>query len=216
MQHSRALFVSGAVLFLPSVVRALNVGQIDTFENGTTLNWGGGSSPTNIPTDGPAGVGDHYLRITSNNSGLASFNGVQWAGNYTVAGITAVAMDLRNQGATNLSMRVALFNSPGGDFTTTTAILLPADNQWHHLIFGLTAADLTYVGGGTGSLSDTLANVGRLLFRHQSGTPLGSGQNTPITGTLNADNILAVPEPTALAGFAVLTVVASRRRGRLC
>jgi hypothetical protein len=45
-------------------------------------------------------------------------------------------MDLRNQGATNLSMRVALFNSPGGDFTTTTAILLPADNQWHHLISG--------------------------------------------------------------------------------
>jgi hypothetical protein len=187
--------VAVAVLGVVLPALGLSVGQVDTFESGTTLNWAGGALPTNIPTDGPAGAGDHYLRLSSNNSGLASFNATQWTGNYLAAGITSVAMDLRNQGSTDLSLRLSLFNTPGGEFTTATAIPLPADNQWRHIVFGLSAADLAYVGGGTGNLSDALGSVGRLHLRHSTGAPMGSGQNTPVTGILGIDNITALPEP---------------------
>jgi hypothetical protein len=201
-------------LYAPCAAWAVVAGQTDTFESGTTLNWQGGASPTNIPTGGPAGAGDHYLRISSNNSGLATFNNTQWSGDYLAAGVTAVAADFRNQSAVPLSIRLALFNSPGGEFTTTTAIPLPADNLWHHLIFGLSAADLTYVGGGTGQLEDTLSSVGRLFFGHRSGPPTGAGGSSPVTGVLNIDNITTVPEPTASALF-LAACVATLRRPRM-
>src|SRR5258706_421944 len=71
----------------------------------------------------------------------------------------------------------------------------------------VTAADLTYVGGGSGNLNDTLGSVARLAFRHQSGAPAGANTTTPITGILGSDNITALPEPAAalllLAGAAL-------------
>lgn len=201
-------------IWAPCVAWGVVAGQKDTFESGGTLNWQGGSSPTNIPTDGPAGAGDHYLRLSSNNSGLASFNTVQWTGDYLAEGVTAVAGDFRNQSAVPLSIRLALFNSPGGDFTTTTALALPADNTWHHLVFGLSAADLTYVGGGTGQLEDTLSSVGRLFFGHRAGAPTGAGGSSPVTGVLNMDNITAVPEPATSLLFLVSCVDILRRRSK--
>jgi hypothetical protein len=185
------------ICLLPSAGWSITAGQVDTFIDGTTQNWAGGASPTNISTGGPAGAGDPYLRISTVGGGLAARNDVQWAGDYLSAGVTAVSMEMRNEGSTDLSMRVVLFNSPGGDFTSTSAVLLPADHEWHHLVFGLTAADLTHVGGGSGNLNDTLGNVVRLLFRHQAGPPSGASAPTPVTGILGVDNITAVPEPAS-------------------
>src|SRR4051794_16073357 len=51
------------------------VGQVDTFEDGTTQGWivnllGQGpppaaALPTNVPTGGPGGSGDHFLELNS-------------------------------------------------------------------------------------------------------------------------------------------------------
>lgn len=49
-------------------VRAIVVGQIDDFQDGSTQGWGGYAVPTNVPTGGPSGAGDKYLKLTSNVS----------------------------------------------------------------------------------------------------------------------------------------------------
>jgi hypothetical protein len=73
------------------------IGQVDTFETGTTESWvaGGGPMgtsppipPFNDPTGGPAGAGDAFLHITSQGgmgpgSRLTAFSIFsQWADNY--------------------------------------------------------------------------------------------------------------------------------------
>src|SRR4029453_3320693 len=113
---------------LPSLMYGVTIGQVDNFEDGTTQNWvinllGMGSPPpstlpTNVPTGGPAGAGDNYLRLTS--TGIPETAGSrlvavqyqhQWAGNYIAAGITAITMDVNNLGDTDHYLRV-LFADP--------------------------------------------------------------------------------------------------------
>ncbi len=198
------------------VARAIVIAQVDNFQDGTLMNWSGGSSPTNISTGGPAGTGDRYLRINSAGGSLGTFNASQWSGDYSAAGVTGVSAALRNQGVTALQVRIMLVSSAGGNFTSTTAISLPADNLWHPATFLLNAANLTDVSGGGGDLSTTLANVERILIRHQSGTPLGAGSSTPVTGTLGLDNITAVPEPVSFALIAAGILLMTHGRRRAC
>ena len=72
---------------------------------------------TNISTGGPAGAGDHYIQLTADgsNSGgkLTAFNRDQWLGDYLAAGVTAIEVDLLNQSAVTLSIRLAFKNGPG-------------------------------------------------------------------------------------------------------
>jgi len=102
---------------------ALSVGQIDTFEDGTTQNWVVGllgaphaNPPINVSSGGPSGVDDNYLRLTAvggagPGSRLSTINLNQWAGDYITDGITAISMDLYNQGQTDLYLRL-LFADP--------------------------------------------------------------------------------------------------------
>src|SRR6185369_14151627 len=80
---------------------------VDTFESGTTENWfvpgASPNPPTNQPTGGPAGAGDHYRQLVANGTPgaggrLSALNGSQWALTYIAAGITAIRMDVNNQG----------------------------------------------------------------------------------------------------------------------
>jgi hypothetical protein len=79
--------------------RAVVLGQIENFQDGSVDNWGGGDTLSNIPTGGPAGSGDKCLLIATNGnpggtgSHLATDNTVQWAGNYLAAGITDISVD---------------------------------------------------------------------------------------------------------------------------
>ena len=117
-----ALFLFALLLLLVRPADAVIVGQIDDFQDGTTANWTNGAiigiTPvTNIATGGPAGAGDRFIQITSDGSGpggrLTVFNRDQWLGDYVSGGIKAVEVDLRNQGAVNLSIRLAFKNGPG-------------------------------------------------------------------------------------------------------
>ena len=80
---------------------AATIGQVDTFEDGTTMGWfvPGFSPlpPTNVPTGGPGGPGDAYLQLTASGSSapggrLSALNDAQWAGDYIGAGVTVMVL----------------------------------------------------------------------------------------------------------------------------
>ena len=191
-------------------------GQVDDFEDDTTQFWVGGAGPANIPTGGPAGGGDNYLQLVAfggNGPGsrIGAYNDNQWTGDYLGEGVTAIEADVRNFGSTgDLSLRLLFFGA-GGNFTSTLSILLPNDGDWHHVVFGVTPADLTSVDGGF-DVNATLSGTNRLLIRHQAGPPGGQFAGTVVIGELGIDNIAAVPEPTALALLVVGAFAIRKRR----
>lgn len=88
-----------------------------------------------------------------------------------------------------------------GDFTSTEPFVVPADGQWHHGIFGLTEANMTWggtQGGASHSLTNALRVMGGFFIRHQTGPPLGFLGSTRITSSVGIDNIQALPEPGML------------------
>src|SRR6187402_2819642 len=113
------IFLTVSLFWAARSARAIVPGQIDTFEDGTLMGWANGVPEylTNV-TGGPGGPGDHYLRLIADGVGqggrLTTFNINQWLGNYIAASVTAIALDLRNEGATSLSIRLAfkLDNNP--------------------------------------------------------------------------------------------------------
>jgi hypothetical protein len=177
--------------------------QVDDFQdpNDATVGWRGTAGGTALPrravSGGPGGVGDAYLRIATNNYHLASKNTDQWAGNYLAAGIDAIEMDLKHirLGADAVEFRILLLG-PGGVFASANLTDPISTDAWQRYRFGLTAADLVHVTGGTGDLKDTLKDVSKLLIRHDRADPTVPGDHPPhISATLGIDNIHAVPEP---------------------
>jgi hypothetical protein len=203
----KSAVVFGAALFVITAsappAHALTLGQIDTFQDGTTDGWTTGhGGPTNIANGGPSGLGDHYLQTTSSGGSgtdakLIIFNTSQWLGNYSGAGVTDIGMDLANFGTQPLSMRLAFFTSRGVGYAATTPFSLPADSNWHQAFFPLIASDFTAVGSPSISFNDLLTNfVGQLRIL-DSASPAVEGD--PIAATLGVDDIMAVPEPSVFA-----------------
>lgn len=185
---------------------AVTLGQIDTFD-ASLQGWsaGGGAPPfppVLVKDGGPGGAGDAYMLVTSTGSQSAGGkmvvqNDLQWTGNYTKAGVTKIALDLRNLGTTDLSMRL-LFEDPvngppKNQAITTQSFFLPAGGDWTHLSFAIRASDLTALAG---SADVVLSNTTTIRLFH--GTGLGFPAN-PIAAKLGVDNIAAVPEPATWA-----------------
>lgn len=219
------LTIVAGFLIGPSVATASIVaGQVDDFEDGTVQNWDGSfvGPPTNVASGGPAGLNDNFLQIVSTGGGgpgskLATFNDSgQWAGDYIAAGVTSIQADMKNFSASgaDLEMRLLIPFGAGGNFTSTLSQNLPADGAWHTLTFGLSAADLSYVGGNPDNLIFTLQNITRILFRHQDGLPTGVGVAPAIVAEAGIDNVLAIPEPTTalLLGLGAIVLLKPRRR----
>ncbi|MHB8068448.1 MAG: hypothetical protein ACYDIC_11175 [Desulfobaccales bacterium] len=67
--------LAGICLLVGSILQpasgwAVALGHIDTFQDGTTQHWIVGATPSpappvNVPSGGPAGAGDAYLRLTA-------------------------------------------------------------------------------------------------------------------------------------------------------
>ena len=206
----RLLFVAAISFAAPATSLGITLGQIDTFEDGTHQGWfaypGTGSNPPN----GPGGSVDHYLSTSAPPSGSSGeidvFNRSQWLGNYLAAGVTSVEMDLKNNNesfvTSPLQMRIAIRSGSNVNvgYSSTTAYILPRDDQWHHAVFSLKADSLTAVALENLSpppLTDVLANVLEFHILNSS-APKTTG-DTFIFGGLGIDNIRAVPEPAGIA-----------------
>jgi len=197
---------------------AITLGQIDDFEDGTTLSWAhGGISPVppqNVADAGPGGAGDDSLLIESLGGGgpgsrLIAFNFDQWTGDYTGAGVTTITMAVNNIGSTELTLRLTI-NGIGGIFSSTIGVTVGAGSGWQTVVFGVSAADLSAVDDAF-DVGLTLANVGELRILS---SPEPSYIGEVIAAQLLVDDIQAVPEPATatLVGLGLVGLAIRRRR----
>jgi hypothetical protein len=228
MKH-RCVFLAvmffGVVAFGGSA-RAIVVGQIDNFEDGTTQSWANGGAPgvppvENIATGGPAGVDDNFMQVTAvGGSGagrfLTVFNRDQWLGNYISLGITAIELDLRNLSKVDLNIRLGFKTDPGVGASgyLTTAFSLTAGSGWQHAIFLINPGSMTAVGGPADFNTFFSGGFSEMRIINEAGT--GNLNGDIVAAQLGVDNIHAVPEPGAILLMAVgtFTFAAFRRRGR--
>lgn len=212
--RSAALFV--AALLCASPAFGIVVGEIDTFEDGTTEGWfvGGGPSggispnpPEAIPTGGPDGVDDAYMLLTSiggeqPGGRLVVNNAGQWAGDYLSAGVLAIALEVNNLGANDLFLRV-LFEDPipgppANIAISATPILVTAGSGWQTILLPVTPGSLQAV---LGSVEDALSNA-TFVRIFSSEDPEFPPQ--PSVASLGVDNIRAVPAVIPEPATAVL------------
>jgi hypothetical protein len=194
-----AIAVSVLLLLTSYTCAAITFGQVDTFQDGTVMNWHADPSssnpPSNIPTGGPGvNPGDAFMAsIASGGSGPGSsvviVNTQRWTGNYAAAGVNRITAYLINLGPTTLQMRIALRGGPNGtEFASTISAALAPNDQWTLVIFDLSAESLTNVGG-VDSLDAVLANVTEVRILSSA---LPSFVGDPINGGVGVDNITGV------------------------
>ena len=231
-RHSVARIASvGAVIvagLMATDALAISTSSLDTFA-ATNEGWqigGAGVQPTQVSGTGP----DSQIGYLSHLSDGGGANGKwlmwndqsRWQGNYTVAGVTGISLAANvSSGSSPVSMRIA-FDGPGGWFSSSP---VSVGGGWNTYSFSITQADFSHVaaGGGTGTFTDTMANVTRFEVLSGAGA-VGYRANGDIvqagnsTNTILIDNITAVPEPSttamALAGLACGGYSMWRRRKR--
>jgi hypothetical protein len=218
--HFKTLSFVGSRLLLHAVLvfagvgraAAISNGQVDTFQDGSTANWlnGGTMQPMNISTGGPLGVNDRFMELTADGSGsngrLTVINRTQWLGNYVVAGVNEIDMDLNNFSSVTLSIRLAFkagtFNGAPG-YVTSNAFTLAANSGWQHAVFSLTPGSMTGVGNPSAFATFFAAPAEFRIIN--ASTTLDLNGNV-VTGQLGIDNIVAVPEPRAVCLLLVAAV----------
>lgn len=219
------------VLSTTNASAAIVLGSADTFQDGSTEGWSHGKpssfEPTNVANEGPWGGGDNALGFSSSGtfsigSRFLAFNiGSDWTGDYIAAGVTAIRLDVRNTGATDLHLRLA-FHSTGADFTTN-AMTVGTGTGWQSLLYDIRASSLIGVGGSTDP-SATLSAVTRIQVFSAVDIPTLGGGGLPkgdviaasaLFDNITATTVSAVPEPASafflLATLSSLTLVRKRR-----
>jgi hypothetical protein len=211
-----ALTAAASLLLTATATASPILGQIDTFDDGGVAGWSVGGihpvPPANVADGGPAGAGDNYLQLTSvggqgPGSRLSAFNMAQWAGDYLAAGVTAITMDLRNDGPEDVVIRLLLAgpfgpSGPENVVVTQDSAALAAGSGWMRVRFSLLAADLSVL---LGTADDALSQAQELrLFHNPAPVFTGPPVSSPaVTAQLGVDNIQAVPEPASLVLLAV-------------
>ena len=206
--RQRLCLVLMASVVATAPAAAVTLGQLDDFQDGTTQDWGSGfqntNPPVNAPDVGPEELGDDSLMITSTGgvgpgSKFVAFNEAQWKGDYLAAGVSMIVLDVKNIGSTTLQMRVALTDriplggGGGVGVVTTLAVPVSPGSGWQTIELSIEPGDLTPVQGA--DVNTTLASV--VQFRILSAVnPVFEGDSIPLQGLV--DNIMAVPEPSAL------------------
>ncbi|HKA15671.1 MAG TPA: hypothetical protein VKH41_11685 [Myxococcota bacterium] len=223
----REIALIAAICLLRVPAAAITLNQVDDFQSGTVLDWTVGSTLSNWPTGGPGGAGDHYLRVSSGGGNLGTYNKTQWSGDYGAAGVARLTFDLVNFGPDPVSLRITLFTpgcNSGGTactaWTSTDPIVLPAGSGWVKAEFALAEPDLTRFFGSD-TLAASLANIERLLLRHDPDALDPPGVQNPVNAIIGVDNITALPEPTGASGIetgilAILLTKLRRKPKRYC
>lgn len=221
----KGLLVSLLALAFSCSAQAIENGHIDDFQDGTTQNWtNGGIPPTppvvNIPDGGPGGAGDHYIQVTSlggqgAGNRLITYNRDQWLGDYLGQGVTAIEMDLKNFGNTDLSMRIGFKQEigPAAPGYVSPAFFLPAGSGWQHVVFTINMATMIPINSPLDFNTFFSGNFQEVRILNAINPDLNG---EPIVAQIGIDNIHAVPEPSALAlgAFGALTLFVSSRPKR--
>ena len=219
-----------ALAFYAQTAFGVALGQIDDFEDGTTMNWaaaGAGAAhpfpPKNEMDGGPGGIGDNYLQLESDGiitgppdpgSRMTTFNYLgQWSGDYIGAGVTRITMDANNFGPDALELRLLFvdFVDPlvpmpvvANIAASTVGLALASGSGWTSLVFDIGLSHLTALFGT--SKEDALMNTDVLRIYHHSApafpaVPGGGSRIDPVDAILGLDNITAVPVPPAMVLF---------------
>lgn len=207
---------------------AISPGFVETFSSGLEGWQKGNVDPTYLATvssGGPAGAGDAYMRSVADGGGsfgrLTVFNAQQWSTNFITAGVTSVRMDLLNDGAVPLTIRIGLRNVGAAGYISTTPFSLPVGGGWQTAEFPISEAGMTAVNSPS-SFSSFLA-TGGFQFRILNASATSNLNGDSVVSTLGVDNITAVPEPSCLVlagSCAALSLggvarrIGSKRRGR--
>ncbi len=226
---SLSLLVS-ILFFIARPVDAITFGQVDNFQGGSLMNWvNGASSLSLINTGGPAGVGDAYMQLSANGAGSGgklvaqnytfppSFNS-QWTGDYLAAGVNGIELDLLNQTAVTLSIRIAFKSNVRQDSSgyLSLPVILAPGSGWQHFSISFTASNLTAIGGPAAYSTFFRDGFAEMRIINEAGAVNLNGD--PVVGMLGVDNIRAVPEPATIAllliaGLAAGGQIVRRRRG---
>ncbi len=196
MKFATTLLISFALFSfgLSSVHADVVLGTLFDFQDGTIQGWAGGTV-MNVADSGPGGVGDHSLQLSNGGNGnFAMFN--SQIGGVIDMSVSAISADLfRPQGEVDASIRLVLFGTDGTRWTSSAATIVAGDGAWNRYSFSVLEADLTRVVG-TGTYSSLISNLDQGMFRHDPGAPSAGGSS--LAGTMNFDNIAAIPEPSQL------------------
>lgn len=216
------------LVFMLSNVQAVTPGQLDDFQDGTTMNWHvaagpNGGMPPFPPVNadgGPAGNGDLFLQLTSTGgmgagSRMVVLNGSQWGGDYLSSGVTGISMDVNNLGGIPLELRMrfehfSAMGPPTGDFLSSDSVTVPAASGWQNVFFPISETDLMDVTMGMGDdFATTLGDVGIVRLLH---SPDGTLPPPPIDSLLGVDNITAIPEPGFVWSVLLVAFLAGSRK----
>jgi hypothetical protein len=197
----RAALALGCSVLVPSWCSAITFGQVDDFQNGTTMGWQEGMNspnpPVNVASGGPGGTADRYLENQSSGGfgaggRMAMFNSSQWSGNYIAAGVNRISVQMANLGSKELHMRIAFRSASGTLYGSSSAAILPVEPGWRSVNFDLTPEALTNMGGSD-TVAQALTSVTEFRIVSAVGAPAFSGD--PIAGTLGLDNMNATTIP---------------------
>jgi hypothetical protein len=220
--------VMGAVMMICAArADAIALGQVDTFQDGTTMGWRHGSPtsplpPVNVNAGGPGGLSDSYLLIRTDGSedGSASkllgLNTAQWQGDYLAAGIGQIRLDARNPNNVDLVLRLGFRG--GGAIFVTNGVTLSAGSDWSQVSFDLGASNMAFASGGYDACFGGVTMM-RILHNPltpggDSGEPVRDAGGNAIVAQLGIDNITSVPEPAMAAVFGIATLAAATGRRR--
>ncbi len=192
---------------------AVQPGQVDDFSGPSLDGWSSGGGNPNPPAvvagGGPLGAGDAFLQLTANGGSaggrLVAFAGATWTGDFLAAGVTALRMDVRNLGSTDLSLRLMFTDGAGSRAISAQAVPVASGSGWMPVLFPLGP-------GALHSHAEVLSAVTQMTLMHATAAAFPP---SPVVALLGVDNVTAVPEPGAallLGGGLVLLMAAMRRR----
>lgn len=170
----KLLFLCFTLLISHSLLAQIVAGQVDDFQDGTTQGWRhqivNPNDPFNVPNEGPNGAGDNIVRNSNSGGGGAGsrhlmFNTEsRWTGDFTSQGIVAIRMNVRNSGANDLHLRLAM---RGGAFSTwiasANAVVVPVGSGWTTINLSTDPSDFIVSQGGGDTPAEVLQDV--LIFR---------------------------------------------------